>query len=153
MDERIGNENDIGEIKISEEVVAVVAGIATSEVKGVAGMAGTIAGGIAEILGKKNLSKGIKVDLRDETVSVDLHIIVNYGSKVPEVAWEIQEKVKKAIECMVGLTVEKVNIFIEGVNIEKEPRKETRPPKPDAETDKELKDKEKAEAEPEEKQQ
>lgn len=122
------NTDNIGNIKISEEVVAIIAGIATSEVKGVAGMAGSIAGGIAELLGKKNISKGVKVDLNDPNVSIDLHIIVEYGARVPEVAWEAQEKVKKSVESMTGLNVENVNIYVEGVYIEKEPKKETKPP-------------------------
>ena len=130
MDDMMNHKSeDIGNIKIADEVVATVAGIATSEVAGVAGMSGTIAGGIAEILGKKNLGKGVKIEHNGDVISIDLHLIVVYGARVPEVAWEIQEKVKKAVESMTGLEVEKVNIFIEGVYIEKEPRKETKPPK------------------------
>ena len=123
------NENDVGSVTISDEVVAVIAGVATAEVKGVSSMSGTLAGGIAEILGKKNMGKGVKVMIDGNTVEIDLHITVVYGAKVPEVAWEIQEKVKKAVESMTGLKVDKVNIYIEGVVIEREPKKETRPPK------------------------
>lgn len=123
------NENDVGSVTISEEVVAVIAGVATAEVKGVSSMSGTLAGGIAEILGKKNMGKGVKVTIDGDTVEIDLHITVVYGAKVPEVAWEIQEKVKKSVESMTGLKVDKVNIYIEGVVIEREPKKETRPPK------------------------
>lgn len=122
-------ENEVGNITISDEVISVIAGVATSEVKGVSSMSGTIAGGIAEILGKKNMGRGVKVVLDGEVATIDLHITVIYGAKVPEVAWEIQEKVKKAVETMTGLTVDKVNIYIEGVVIEKEPKKETRPAK------------------------
>ena len=121
------NAEKIGNVKISEEVVAIIAGIATSEIKGVAGMAGTIAGGIAELLGRKNMSKGVKVELTDTDVSVDLHIIVEYGARVPEIAWETQEKVKKSIESMTGLNVVNVYIYVEGVYIEKEPKKDTKP--------------------------
>lgn len=128
MEENINlNENEVGNVTISEDVVSVIAGVATSEVKGVASMAGSIAGGIAEILGKKNMGKGVKVILDGNTAVIDLHITVVYGSKIPEVAWEIQEKVKKAVESMTGLDVEKVNIYIEGVVIEKETKKETKP--------------------------
>lgn len=134
------NIEEIGNIKIADEVVATVAGIATSEVAGVAGMSGTIAGGIAEILGKKNLGKGVKIEHNGDLVSIDLHLIVVYGTRVPEVAWEIQEKVKKAVESMTGLEVEKVNIFIEGVYIEKEPRKETKPPKKEEASEEEISD-------------
>lgn len=118
------SENEVGNINISDEVVSVIAGVATSEVKGVYSMSGTIAGGIAEILGKKNMGKGVKVTINNNVASLDLHITVLYGAKVPEVAWEIQEKVKKAVETMTGLSVDKVNIYIEGVTIEKEPKKE-----------------------------
>lgn len=130
MEENINiNENEVGSVTISDEVVSVIAGVATSEVKGVASMSGSIAGGIAEILGKKNMGKGVKVVIEEDVATIDLHITVVYGAKVPEVAWEIQEKVKKAVESMTGLTVDKVNIYIEGVVIEKEPKKETKPPK------------------------
>ncbi len=130
MDDILKNTNDdIGNVKIADEVIATIAGIATSEVKGVAGMSGTIAGGIAEILGKKNLSKGVKIEHNGDLVSIDLHLIVAYGVRVPEVSWEIQERVKKAVESMTGLEIEKINIYIEGIFIEKEPRKETKPPK------------------------
>lgn len=122
-------ENEVGNITISDEVISVIAGVATSEVKGVSSMSGTIAGGIAEILGKKNMGRGVKVVLDGDNAIIDLHITVIYGAKVPEVAWEIQEKVKKAVETMTGLTVDKVNIYIEGVVIEKEPKKEARPAK------------------------
>lgn len=122
-------ENEVGNVTISDEVVSVIAGVATSEVKGVASMSGSLAGGIAEMLGKKNAGKGVKVDIEGNSAVIDLHIIVIYGSKVPEVAWEIQEKVKKAVESMTGLNVEKVNIYIEGVVIEKENKKEAKPAK------------------------
>ena len=133
MDENM-NRNEIeneevGSVTISDEVVAVIAGVATAEVKGVSSMSGTLAGGLAEILGKKNMGKGVKVTIDGDTVVIDLHITVVHGAKVPEVAWEIQEKVKKAVESMTGLKVDKVNIYIEGVVIEREPKKETRPPK------------------------
>lgn len=119
------SENEVGSITISDEVVSVIAGVATSDVRGVSSMSGTIAGGIAEILGKKNMGKGVKVTLDGNHAIIDLHITVIYGSKVPDVAWEIQEKVKKAVESMTGLNVDKVNIYIEGVTIEKEPKKES----------------------------
>lgn len=108
-----GNEG----IKISDDVVSVVAGVAVSEVSGVAGMAGGFAGGISEVLsGKKNLSKGIKVEVNDATTKIDVNIIVEYGSRIPEVAFEIQNKVKKAVESMTGLKVEEVNVHVQGVN-------------------------------------
>jgi uncharacterized alkaline shock family protein YloU len=117
--------NEIGAIKITDEVIAIIAGIAAMEVPGVAGMSGGIAGGIAEALGRKNLSKGVKVEAGEKQAAIDLYIIVEYGYRIPEVAWSIQEKVKKAVEEMTGLNVVEVNIHIQGVNIEKEHKKET----------------------------
>jgi len=116
--------NDHGSIKIADEVVGIIAGLAATDIKGVAGMSGGLAGGIAEILGKKNLSKGVKAEVGEKEAAVDLHIIIEYGARIPDVAWQIQEKVKNAIETMTGLTVVEVNIHVQGVNIEKEPKEE-----------------------------
>ena len=104
-------------IEISGDVIAVIAGVAVSEVQGVASMSGGFAGGITEVLsGKKNLAKGIKVDKEDEKVKIDVNIIVEYGSRIPDVAFEIQNRVKKSVESMTGLKVEEVNVHVQGVN-------------------------------------
>lgn len=116
--------NEMGSIKITDEVIAIIAGIAATEIPGVSGMSGGIAGGIAEALGRKNLSKGVKVEAGEKQAAIDLYIIVEYGFRIPEVAWSIQEKVKKAVEEMTGLNVVEVNIHIQGVNIEREHKKE-----------------------------
>ena len=115
LEEEIKTENE--GIKISNDVVAVIAGVAVSEVQGVSGMAGGFAGGITEVLsGKKNLAKGIKVDIEEEKVKIDVNIIVEYGSRIPDVAFEIQNRVKKSVEGMTGLKVEEVNVHVQGVN-------------------------------------
>lgn len=115
LDNEIKTENE--GIKISDDVVAVIAGVAVSEVPGVAGMAGGFAGGISEVFsGKKNLAKGIKVDVADNNTKIDVNIIVEYGSRIPDVAFEIQNRVKKAVESMTGLNVEEVNVHVQGVN-------------------------------------
>ncbi len=115
----------IGNIKISIDVVSTIAGAATVSCDGVYGMAGSLAGDIAERLGaKKNPNKGVKVDMNETTASVDLYIIVKYGVRIPELAWEVQESVKNNIESMTGLKVDKVNIHIEGVNFDEEAPKE-----------------------------
>ena len=115
LEEEIKSEND--GIQISNDVVAVIAGVAVSEVQGVAGMAGGFAGGISEVFsGKKNLAKGIKADIEDGKAKLDVNIIVEYGSRIPDVAFEIQNRVKKAVENMTGLTVEEVNVHVQGVN-------------------------------------
>lgn len=113
--EEIKTENE--GIQISNDVVAVIAGVAVSEVSGVAGMAGSFAGGISEVFsGKKNLAKGIKVDVDGSKAKIDVNIIVEYGSRIPDVAYEIQTRVKKAVENMTGLKVEEVNVHVQGVN-------------------------------------
>ena len=108
--------SDNAEIKISNEVVASIAGVAVSEVEGVYSMAGGLAGGISEVFGgKKNLSKGIKVDVGEKETKIDVNIIVEYGVRIPDVAFEIQGRVKKAVETMTGLKVSGVNIHVQGI--------------------------------------
>lgn len=105
-------------IEISDDVVAVIAGMAASEVSGVAEMAGGFAGGISEVLsGKKNLAKGIKVEILDnKETRIDVNIIVEYGARIPDVAFEIQKRVKKSVENMTGLSVLEVNVHVQGVS-------------------------------------
>ena len=119
IEEKTEGSND--GIKISNDVVAVIAGVAVSEVPGVASMSGGFAGGISEVLsGKKNLSKGIKVDAGDKEVKIDVNLIVEYGSRIPDVAFEIQNRVKKSVESMTGLKVSEVNVHVQGVKTEKD---------------------------------
>ncbi|MBR6504837.1 MAG: Asp23/Gls24 family envelope stress response protein [Clostridia bacterium] len=106
-------------IKIADDVVAVLAGVAASEVPGVAGMAGGFAGGISEVLsGKKNLAKGIKVEVGEKETKIDVNIIVEYGARIPDIAFEIQNRVKKSVETMTGLKVLEVNVHVQGVKTE-----------------------------------
>jgi uncharacterized alkaline shock family protein YloU len=107
---------EIGTIQIAPEVIAVIAGLATVEVSGVAGMSGGIAGGIAELLGRKNLAKGVKVEVGQKEAAVDVSIVVEYGYRIPEVASEIQRSVKRSIETMTGLSVVEVNVHIHDVH-------------------------------------
>lgn len=116
-------------IKIADDVVAVIAGKAASEVDGVFSMAGGFAGGITEVFGKKNLSKGIKVDVEEQKAKIDVNIIVDYGARIPDVAFEIQNRVKKAVESMTGLQVLEVNVHVQGVNTDiQEPMEEQEEP-------------------------
>ena len=111
------SENTENGIEISNDVIAVIAGVAVSEVQGVASMAGGFAGGITEVLsGKKNMAKGIKVDKTENTAKIDVNIIVEYGSRIPDVAFEIQNRVKKSVESMTGFKVEEVNVHVQGVD-------------------------------------
>ena len=117
--ENILNEEE-DNINISEEVITTISGIAVSEISGVAEMAGGITGGITEVLsGKKNLSKGIKADVAGNNVKIDVNIIVNYGVRIPDVAFDIQNKVKQTVENRTGLKVNEVNVHVQGVNVEK----------------------------------
>lgn len=109
-------EIDEGSIKIADEVVGIITGLAATEIDGVAGMSGGLAGGIADMLGRKSLSKGVKVEVNDQTAAVDVYVIINYGNSIPDVAWKIQDNVKEAIEGMTGLDVKAVNVHVQGVN-------------------------------------
>lgn len=106
-----------GTVRIADEVVSIIAGIAATDIQGVAGMSGGIAGGIVEMLGKKNLSKGVKVNVGETEATIDLYIIVDYGVKIPEVTASIQESVKQNVETMTGLTVLEVNVYVQGVKL------------------------------------
>lgn len=105
----------LGEVKIADEVVSIIAGMAAAEVKGVAAMSGGITGGISEVLGRKSFSKGVKVEVGTEEAKIDIFIVVKYGERIPDVAWDIQEKVKKEVEKMTGLKATNVNIHVQGV--------------------------------------
>jgi len=108
----------IGEVRIADEVVAIIAGLAATEVEGVAAMAGNATREIIERMGMKSLSKGVSVEVIDSTVSVKLSLNLEYGHSIPEVCAKVQERVKSAIENMTGLEVLDVNITIAGVNID-----------------------------------
>lgn len=109
--------DDANTIKIADDVVAVIAGVAVSEVPGVAGMSGGFAGGISEVLsGKKNMAKGIKVEVGEKEAKIDVNIIVEYGTRIPDIAFDIQNRVKKAVETMTGLKVLEVNVHVQGVS-------------------------------------
>ena len=113
--EMVKKDNSLGSIRIADEVVSIIAGLAATEVEGIAGMSGGIAGGIAEMLGRRNFAKGVKVEVGEKEAAVDLYIIVKSGVRIPDVALAAQENVKQAIENMTGLSVVEVNIHVQGV--------------------------------------
>ena len=115
MEEANISNQEFGKVTFANEVLATIAGIAACDIEGVAGMCGGFKDGIAELLGKKNLTKGVKVTVSDDSAAVDVEIIVNYGAKLPEVCAGIQESVSKALETMTGLKVTAVNISVEGL--------------------------------------
>lgn len=112
-------QNELGLVKIADDVVAIISGLAATEVKGVAGMSGGVTAGIAEMLGRKNLAKGVKVEVGEKEAAIDLYVIVEFGAKIPEVAEQIQKKVREAVDAMTGLIAVEINIHIQGVAFEK----------------------------------
>ncbi|MDO5361094.1 MAG: Asp23/Gls24 family envelope stress response protein [Eubacteriales bacterium] len=110
----------VGEVHIADEVVAIVAGLAATEVEGVASMAGHITNELVSKLGMKNLSRGVRVTVLEGVVTVDLNLNIEYGRNVLEVSKKVQEKVKSSIENMTGLEVADVNIRIVSVDMENE---------------------------------
>ena len=124
MDNELLSEDDIGAVRVADEVVSVIAGLAATDIEGIAGMSGGLVGGIAEMLGRKNLSKGVKVEVGEREAAVDLYIIVKFGVRIPEVALNVQERAKEAIEQMPGLTVVEVNVHVQGVATEEPENKE-----------------------------
>jgi len=118
--------NGKGTVVFATDVIATIAGLAATEVEGVASMVGSTSGGLAEIFKRgqnaRSLTKGVRVELNENTVSVQLTIVVDYGSPIPRVAKNIQENVKKAIETMSGLEVTAVNVMVQGVSFDKENR-------------------------------
>ncbi|MCT4543702.1 MAG: Asp23/Gls24 family envelope stress response protein [Vallitalea sp.] len=117
---KIHEKDKVGEVHIADEVIAIIAGLAATEVEGVAGMVGNFTGDLVEMLGKKNLAKGVLVDVGEKDVSLEISIIVEFGSSIPNVTKNVQEKVKSAVETMTGLDVDEINIRVAGVNVEKD---------------------------------
>ena len=109
--------DDLGDVRVSEEVVAIIAGLAATEIEGVSSMAGNITNEIVSKLGMKNLSKGIRVEVMDEEIKVDVAINIDYGYAIPDISEKVQERVKSAVENMTGLKVAIVNIRIARVDM------------------------------------
>ena len=107
----------VGDVRIADEVVAIIAGLAATDVDGVASMAGNITNEIVSRLGMKNLSKGIQIEIADNEVVVDVALNIAYGYSIPEVSTKVQEKVKSAIETMTGLSVATINVRIASVDM------------------------------------
>lgn len=110
----------VSEIHIADEVVAIIAGMAAIEVDGVAGMSGGLVEGIGERLGRKNLQKGVRVEVGAKEAALDLFLVVEYGARIPVVAQGVQDAVRQAIETMTGLKAVEVNVHVQGVVFGKE---------------------------------
>lgn len=111
-------EGENGQVQIADEVVAIIAGLAATEVKGVSSMVGNITNELVSRLGMKNLSKGVKVDILEGVVSVDVALNIEFGYNIPDTCQKVQEKVKTAIENMTGLEVSEVNVHVASVDME-----------------------------------
>lgn len=112
--------SELGNVEIAPEVIEVIAGLAASEIEGVAQMSGGVIGGIAERLGRKNFAKGVKVELGEHHAVLDLSIVVEYGVRIPDVALAVQENVKTTIQNMTGLDVIEVNVHVVNVQVKNE---------------------------------
>lgn len=110
-------ESDAGTIRIGEDVVSTIASQAAQEVAGVAGLTGALSG----VLSKKAGGPGVKVDVKGEQAYIDVMVTLDFGSRIPDVAWKIQERVKSKVERMTGLSVTAVNVHVQGLRFEKEP--------------------------------
>ena len=116
----IQDDSSMGEVKIADEVVAIIAALAATEVEGVASMAGNITNELISRLGMKNLSKGVKVDVLEGVVTVSLALNMKYNYSIMDVSAKVQEKVKSAVENMTGLEVADVNVKVAGVEMERQ---------------------------------
>jgi uncharacterized alkaline shock family protein YloU len=112
------NNNSLGKVEIAPEVIEVIAGIAASEVEGVMQMRGNFAAGVVERLGKKNHGKGVKVDLSEEGIKVDVYCVMQFGISIPTVAQKVQDNIRQALLNMTALEITEVNIHVVGVQFE-----------------------------------
>ena len=118
--EYISRPDEMGNIHISEEVLAVIAAAAALEVEGVGSLAANLGSDIAQLLGKKNMAKGIRISMEEDAVVVDLSILIKYGYTIMEVAQKVQDGVAGAVEATSGLPVKAVNVHVGGITFEKE---------------------------------
>ena len=116
-------EENPGAIQISNEVVLVIAAQVLNDIKGI-GLAASAAEGFVDKLVKKPVQRGVRIYLNDDAkeVDIDVHIVIDYGINIPEISWSIQEAVKRNVETMTDIKVHKINVFVDGVSLEKEPK-------------------------------
>ncbi|QUL98930.1 MAG: Asp23/Gls24 family envelope stress response protein [Candidatus Fermentithermobacillus carboniphilus] len=129
---KVPDKNDYGierpqdsEVKISDEVIAAIASVAASQVQGVAAMSGNLVGDLGAILGRKNVARGVRVTTNEKDVVLDLYLNIKYGARIPEVAYKVQESVKRSVEGMTDLKVSQVNIHIQGVTFQEQGKSES----------------------------
>ena len=108
---------DLGSIRIHNNVIAVIARLAATKVPGVLDMSSSLVDGIAGMIGKKSDDRGIRVDVQENTVQIDLNVVLAYGSRIPQVCWQIQNDVREAVEQMTGKTVQEINVIVQSVRM------------------------------------
>ena len=116
----VSEDTGLGKIEIAPEVIEVITGIAVSEVDGIASMQGNFATGVVERFGKKSHSKGVKVDLSEEKVSIDLYVNLKFGVSIPEVAGKVQSNIRQTVKNMTALEISEINVHIVGIEMKKE---------------------------------
>ncbi|GFZ88790.1 hypothetical protein GCM10010978_30380 [Compostibacillus humi] len=114
----VHDDSGLGKVEIAPEVIEVIAGIAATEVEGLYAMRGNFASGMAEKLGKKSHSKGVKVELTEDGISVDLYVILKFGVSIPYVAEQIQSNIRQSLKTMTSLEVSEVNVHVVGIHME-----------------------------------
>jgi len=110
------NASNHGKVNIADDVIGVIGSIAAAEIEGVKSLSGTFSEEIMSVMGKKSFNKGVRVEMENDVILIELSVIVDYGTKIHEIAKEVQENVKLAIESMTGFKVSAVNVFVEGIN-------------------------------------
>lgn len=119
----MNEKNNLGNVKISEDVISILAEKAIREIDGIAGLAGSFADNIAVVLGKKSGVKGVSADIKDGKAQITVHLIIKFGSRIPEIAWKTQEAVKLNVETMTGLDVTAVNVCVDDIRFPEEEAK------------------------------
>ncbi|HSN65830.1 MAG TPA: Asp23/Gls24 family envelope stress response protein [Fusibacter sp.] len=110
------NASNHGKVNIADDVIGVIGSIAAAEIEGVKSLSGTFSEEIMSVMGKKSFNKGVRVEMENDVILIELSVIVDYGTKIHEIAKQVQENVKIAIESMTGFKVSAVNVFVEGIN-------------------------------------
>lgn len=119
-----GHDTSLGKVEIAPEVIEVIAGIAASEVDGVSSMRGNFAAGVVERLGRKNHAKGVRVELGEEGIVIDIYVVINFGISIPDVATKIQDNIRQALINMTALEINEINIHVVGVQLEQQKQEE-----------------------------
>lgn len=114
----VSDDTSLGKVEIAPEVIEVIAGLAATEVKGLYAMRGNLASGVAEALGKKTHNKGVKVELTNEGITIDVYCIINFGSSIPQIAQKLQTNIRQTLRNMTQLEISEINIHVVGINMD-----------------------------------